>query len=177
MGANGGKEAAGPDRRGSAGAGTQEQRRGGDADEPETATHRSRVADTVVPGMGRAVVLKAGVDPVVDIDPMGERDTVAWGAVEYIASEGDESFEITILRWGPSLSSIVLSYELRNVNIHPDSFKGFKRRVTMEQGEMRKTVSIPIQDNPYWNVEEMMFVDLEVYRPTLVIYLARRSWS
>ena len=58
------------------------------------------------------------------------------------------------------MSSIVLSYELRNVNIHPDSFKGFKRRVTMEQGEMRKTVSIPIQDNPYWNVEEVRNANL-----------------
>ena len=39
--------------------------------------HLTRVSPGVINGMGRAVVIKAEQDPEVDIDPMGERDTVA----------------------------------------------------------------------------------------------------
>lgn len=48
--------------------------------------------------MGRAVVVNAQVDPMVDTDPNGERDTVVWGAVEYLADENDGKIMVSTCR-------------------------------------------------------------------------------
>mmetsp|Transcript_29159 Transcript_29159/g.78242 ORF Transcript_29159/g.78242 Transcript_29159/m.78242 type:complete len:446 (-) Transcript_29159:56-1393(-) len=123
-----------------------------------------RVSPGVINGMGRAVVIKAEQDPEVDIDPMGERDTVAWASVEYLTAEDAGAIEIQILRWGPATHTLELVYELKNANLHPDSFKEFKKMVYMKPGEMCLKVPIPIHDDPYWNTEGIMMVDLWVHK-------------
>jgi len=112
-----------------------------------------------------SLLLKAKTgNPEVDDDALGDRDTVTWSSVEYLVNEGDGSAKVKILRWGQLCTSVVVEWKLVNLNLMDDAFKEQGAKITMKPNVAEYEFEIEIIDNPYWNVEGMMDIELSVFK-------------
>lgn len=91
-----------------------------------------------------------------------ERDTVEFAAVEFLCMEGDREVELVVERRGDGKEALELAYNTIDVNVGAECYVPSSGTLKLAENQFQTSFTIPIQDNPQWNVESLLDVELMV---------------
>jgi hypothetical protein len=93
-----------------------------------------------------------------------ERDSVEFASVEFLCMEGDKCVELVVERRGDGKGIVDMTYQTINVNVAPESYIESSGTLVILDGQFKTSFTLAIKDNPEWNVESLLDVELKVVR-------------
>mmetsp|Transcript_47816 Transcript_47816/g.133067 ORF Transcript_47816/g.133067 Transcript_47816/m.133067 type:complete len:596 (+) Transcript_47816:38-1825(+) len=95
-------------------------------------------------------------------DVLDMRDTVEFSRVEHICYENDHEVTVHMHRLGLCKHPLKLRYWTENINLSDDTYRLVDETITLAAGEDKRQIQVPLNDNPYWNVEALMNLRLQI---------------
>lgn len=121
----------------------------------------SRTCDGVG-GALRLVAPGGGDDDAACTAHETTRDSfVAFAAVDFICMETDGFTTIHVSRRGPCKEATTVGWHTINFSVSPSSYKAQQGEVAFAPGVREVSFDIVIHDDPAWNPETIMFVELD----------------